>query len=80
MILSERKWSQRTSITLAPSASNQIPHIQSKFENRQIDNRPILSYVFCFFFLAAGKRILFKISLYPGELGYRSRSVGGSPT
>src|SRR5262249_45318044 len=31
-------------------------------------------------FLAAGKRTLFKISLYPGDLGWSVRSVGGSPT
>ena len=27
------------------------------------------NYVFCFFFFAAGNNILFKINLYPGELG-----------
>jgi len=38
------------------------------------------SYVLCFFFLAAGKSTLFKIRRYPGELGYKFRSVAGSPT
>lgn len=26
-------------------------------------------YVFCFFFLAAGNKMLFKINRYPGEFG-----------
>jgi hypothetical protein len=29
----------------------------------------LLFYVFCFFFLAAGNKTLFRINLYPGELG-----------
>ena len=32
-----------------------------------------------FSFFAAGKRMLFNISLYPQELGCKSRSVTGSP-
>ena len=36
--------------------------------------------VFCFSFFAAGNKTLFKINLYPSELGYRFKSVGGSPT
>ncbi len=39
-----------------------------------------LNYVFLFFFLAAGKSTLFKINRYPGELGYKLKSVGSSPT
>lgn len=35
--------------------------------------------VFLSFFLAAGNRILFKISRYPGEFLWRLKSVGGSP-
>ena len=46
---------------------------------------PIMNFitvfqVFCFFFFAAGKRILFNINRYPGELGCRFRSVGDSFT
>lgn len=39
-----------------------------------------IDYVFCFFFLTLGNRILFNIKRYPGEFGCRDKSVGGSPT
>ncbi len=35
--------------------------------------------VLSFFFFAAGKRTLFRMRRYPGELGWRARSVWGSP-
>src|SRR5690606_10812331 len=37
-------------------------------------------YVFRFFFLAAGKSMLLRISRYPGEFGCKLRSVSGSCT
>jgi hypothetical protein len=41
----------------------------------------VYSYVFCFFFLAAGnKHVVQYQPVYPGELGCSFRSVGGSPT
>jgi hypothetical protein len=39
-----------------------------------------MNYVFLFFFLAAGESTLFNIKRYPGELEYKLKSVGSSPT
>ena len=55
--------------------------IRYKFsKNLSHTNENKRNYVFLFFFLAAGNNMLFRISRYPGELGCKLRSVGGSPT
>ena len=40
----------------------------------------VVAHVFCFFFLAAGKRMLLRISRYPGDCLCRLKSVGSSLT
>ena len=50
------------------------------FISDHLNSNIIKNYVFNFFFFAAGNKILFRMSLYPGEFGCNDKSVFGSPT